>query len=131
MLCVFSNPGGIPSDGTPVDKITSFHLSLVIVYYILAVAGLLFTTACLVFNFTQRNKKLDDLSIFHWYNNRFCLASFTYRVVKLTSPNINYFVIVGAYLLYLHIFFRVLPSTSYAVNSARCIVSKSGMLCCI
>ena len=73
MLCVFSNPGGIPSDGTPVDKITSFHLSLVIVYYILAVAGLLFTTACLVFNFTQRNKKLDDLSIFHWYNNRFVL----------------------------------------------------------
>ena len=128
---VFFNPGGIPSDGTPIDKITSFHLSLVIVYYILAVAGLLFTTACLVFNFTQRNKKLDGLSIFFMYNNHLYLVFFTYRVVKLTSPNINYFVIIGAYLLYSSIFFRVLPSTNLAANSARCIVSKSHTLCCI
>ncbi len=45
------------------------------------------------------------------------------RVVKLTSPNINYFVIIGAYIQYTSIFFRVLPSTDPDVNLATCLVS--------
>lgn len=50
--------GGVPQDGTPVFRIITFHLALVILYDIFAAAGLVFTTICLVFNFTQRNKKL-------------------------------------------------------------------------
>ncbi len=44
-------------DGIPITEITTYHLSLVVVYYVLAAVGLAFTTACLIFNFTQRNKK--------------------------------------------------------------------------
>ncbi|XP_064390848.1 gamma-aminobutyric acid type B receptor subunit 2-like [Halichondria panicea] len=95
-------PGGIPMDGIPITEITTYHLSLVVVYYVLAAVGLAFTTACLIFNFTQRNKK----------------------VVKLTSPNINYFVILGAYIQFTTIYFRLLPSTDLIVNEARCIISS-------
>ncbi|XP_064390840.1 gamma-aminobutyric acid type B receptor subunit 2-like [Halichondria panicea] len=90
--------GGVPPDGTPVPQFVTYHLALVIPYYILAVAGLIFCTVCLVFNFTQRKK----------------------RVVKITSPNINYFIIAGAYFNYIGIFFRVLPSTDYELNAIRC-----------
>ncbi len=45
------------------------------------------------------------------------------RVIKLTSPNMNYFIILGAYILYMSIFIRVLPSIEESVNFARCIVS--------
>lgn len=92
--------GQIPSDGTPIIVITTYQLPLVVLYYTLSLAGLVLTTVCLVFNFTQRNKK----------------------VVKLTSPNINYFIIIAFYLIFLSIFFRVLPGTSLALNTTRCVM---------
>ena len=51
--------GGVPLDGTPFNKVNTFHDALVICYYILAGLGLLYSTVCLVFNFTQRNKRLN------------------------------------------------------------------------
>ncbi len=56
-LYIILYTGGIPSDGLAIPQIFTFHLALVIPYYILATAGLVFCTVCLVFNFTQRNKK--------------------------------------------------------------------------
>ena len=53
----FSILDGIPLDGTPIPQINSFHLALVGIYYSLAVLGIVFSTVCLVFNFTQRKKK--------------------------------------------------------------------------
>ncbi len=47
----------IPLDGIPITEVTTYHLSLVVVYYVLAAVGFAFTTVCLIFNFTQRNKK--------------------------------------------------------------------------
>ena len=49
--------GGIPSDGTPVEVIRSFHLALVIAFDVLAFLGLIYTTVCLVFNFVFRQRK--------------------------------------------------------------------------
>lgn len=49
--------GGIPVDGTGITTVNTFNLALVIVYYILSAVGVAFTTACLIFNFTQRKKK--------------------------------------------------------------------------
>ncbi len=49
--------GGVPRDGSAVTQFVTYHLALVIPYYILATAGLVFCTVCLVFNFTQRNKR--------------------------------------------------------------------------
>ena len=49
--------GGIPLDGTPVARTNTFYLALVITYYSFAALGIVFSTVCLVFNFTQRKKK--------------------------------------------------------------------------
>ena len=49
--------GGVPPDGTPFNKVNTFHDALVSCYYILAGLGILYSTVCLVFNFTQRNKR--------------------------------------------------------------------------
>ena len=61
---VFTSPSpeGIPPDGTPHSETVTFHLSLVIIYDILAVAGIGFAVFCLTINFTYRNKKLETLS---------------------------------------------------------------------
>ena len=48
---------GVPSDGTPIEIVSTFHTALVVIYYFLAVLGLIFTTVCFVFNFVFRNRK--------------------------------------------------------------------------
>ncbi|XP_064390850.1 gamma-aminobutyric acid type B receptor subunit 2-like isoform X2 [Halichondria panicea] len=93
-------PQGIPPDGIPIPQILTYHLALVIPYYILAAVGLVFCTVCLIFNFTQRKKK----------------------IVKITSPNINYIIIVGAYMMYSSIYFRILPSKDFTLNVVRCFI---------
>ncbi len=52
-----ASEGGTPPDGIPISVVTMYNLALVIVYYVLSALGLAFTTVCLIFNFTQRNKK--------------------------------------------------------------------------
>jgi len=51
--------GGIPPDGSPVQVVVSFHLALVVTFYLIAAGVLIFCTVCLIFNFTQRKKKWD------------------------------------------------------------------------
>ncbi len=46
-----------------------------------------------------------------------------HRVVRLTSPVLNYLILAGISIIYVSIFFRVMPSTEYLVNAARCSVS--------
>lgn len=48
---------GVPSDGTPIEVISSYHLALVITFDVLAFLGLIYTTVCLVFNFVFRQRK--------------------------------------------------------------------------
>ena len=48
---------------------------------------------------------------------------YVYRLVKLSSPNLNYFIIIGAVLMYVSIFFYILPVTDKDVVLASCIVS--------
>ncbi len=55
-------------------------------------------------------------------------SSHNYRVVKLTSPNINYFIIAGAYCNYISIYSRVLPSTDYTVTFVTCFVSMCAVV---
>ena len=52
------------------------------------------------------------------------------RVVKLTSPNLNYFINLGALSLYVTSFIRVTPSTSLAVWKYLCQVSDDLWLKC-
>ena len=57
LLHTLYNADGVPSDGTLIEVISSYHLALVITYDILAFLGLIYTTVCLVFNFVFRKRK--------------------------------------------------------------------------
>lgn len=46
-----------------------------------------------------------------------------YRVVRLTSPNLNYFIIAGCYIMYATTFIRLIRSTDFTANYVRCNVS--------
>ena len=48
-----------------------------------------------------------------------------HRIVRLTSPNLNYFIIAGSYIMYISIFIRLMPSGDETVNYVRCNVSIS------
>ena len=45
------------------------------------------------------------------------------RVVRLTSPNLNYFIIAGSYIMYATTFIRLIRSTDFTANYVRCNVS--------
>lgn len=91
-------PNGIPPDGTPINKTVTYHLALVVIYDIIASLGLIFTTVCLVFNFAYRNRK----------------------IIRLTSPNLNYFIILGCYIIFISVFFGTIPSKFRSVIKAQC-----------
>ncbi|XP_011405199.1 PREDICTED: gamma-aminobutyric acid type B receptor subunit 1-like [Amphimedon queenslandica] len=80
-------PDGVPSDGTPIRIISTFHASLVVIFYTISFVGLVFCAICLIFTFYFRNKKL----------------------IKLISPNLNYFIIAGTSMVFLSIFLRTFP----------------------
>ncbi len=48
-----------------------------------------------------------------------------YRVMRLTSPGLNYIFLTGISVFYLSVFFRIMPSTQYTVNAVRCSVSDA------
>jgi gamma-aminobutyric acid type B receptor len=95
-LTVF--PDGIPPDGTPRNVILPFNIGLTVTYYIIATFGIAFTVVCLIYNIKYRKT----------------------RVVKLTSPTLNYFLIIGAFLMFFSIYIRLLPDTSKTAYQYRC-----------
>ena len=59
------------------------------------------------------------------YNYGFHVAlNFLPRIVKLTSPNLNYLVLLGAFLMYTSVYFYVLPSTKEFTSTLYCHVSN-------
>ncbi len=50
---------------------------------------------------------------------------FLCRIVRLTSPNLNYFILGGAVFLYVSIYFRLYPDSSEVYQHARCNVSRA------
>jgi len=48
---------GVPPDGHPLLIISSVHLAVIIVFYIITLLGITFAIACLVFNFVFRDRK--------------------------------------------------------------------------
>ena len=48
-----------------------------------------------------------------------------FRIVRLTSPNLNYFILAGGITLYSSVFFRLFPSDSELYTHVRCNVSQS------
>ena len=50
-------PGGVPLDGSPITVINFPRLSLTIICYIYAAAGIIVAIGCFVFNLVFRNRK--------------------------------------------------------------------------
>ena len=48
---------GIPPDGRPLVVIGTYNIALVIVFYALTLAGVVFAIVCLVFNWIFRKSK--------------------------------------------------------------------------
>ena len=48
--------------------------------------------------------------------------SLTLRIVKLTSPLLNYFTVVGAIMLYLSVITYTLPGFTEVINGIKCYV---------
>ena len=49
-------------------------------------------------------------------------VNFLYRVIKLTSPTINYFIIAGTILMYASVYFYLIPAFTPSVAQAGCLV---------
>jgi hypothetical protein len=47
-----------------------------------------------------------------------------FRLIRITSPNLNYLIGIGAIILYINISLSVAPSTNQKVVSALCNVSS-------
>ena len=54
---------------------------------------------------------------------RFIQSLLNYRIVRLTSPNMNYFIILGAAVCLCAIFVHLIRSTDPEVHRIRCYVS--------
>lgn len=100
-LTVWPEPPGFPIDGLPETKIVTVHTSLVVICVVLATGGLLLDIICLIFNFVFREKKL----------------------IRLTSPNLNYIIGAGAALIYIDIYFYAAPVTGSKAVAAVCTVT--------
>lgn len=57
LYCYVVSLDGVPYDGSARDIVHPIALPLVIIYDVLASAGVLLAVACLVFNIVFRNKK--------------------------------------------------------------------------
>jgi gamma-aminobutyric acid type B receptor len=82
-------PDGIPNDGIPVEEVVTVSRGLTVVYIILAFAGIVFAVACLLFNLVFRQRVL----------------------IRMSSPNLNYVIGLGAIVLYFNVVVLVIPTT--------------------
>ncbi len=51
------------------------------------------------------------------------MTFFAHRIVRLTSPNLNYFILLGALLVYGTIFVYLIRTTNPQIFKIRCYVS--------
>ena len=56
---------------------------------------------------------------------------FFFRIVRLTSPNLNYLIIIGTILLYTTVIFFVFPTTDATYQTIFCHVSYSSVFGCV
>jgi len=108
--------------------IESFFVAvpLTVVYVILATAGLLFTVVCLAFNFIFRKRRWAlPLTIYTSRTTGRRVILFSHRLIRLSSPNLNYIIGAGAIVLYADVILHVIPTMSPDVTTVICNVCKS------
>ena len=118
-ILYFLFPDGIPPDGTPVMVIESLHISFIITSSILTTVCVMLSLSGCVFMFVFRDRK--------WVSIIFCCSRCIqhsivtiYRVVKLTSPNLNYLIVAGTILLSLAMLQYSVPTKNPILITALC-----------
>ncbi|CAI8012114.1 Gamma-aminobutyric acid type B receptor subunit 1 [Geodia barretti] len=91
-------PDGVPNDGVPIEDVVTVSVGLTVVYVVFAAAGLAFAVVCIFFTLIFRNRKL----------------------IRLSSPNLNYLIGLGAIVLYLNIITLVIPTTNTHFAAVLC-----------
>ena len=79
----------------------------------------------MLFNYAYRKTKwvYYQLQSAHT-NHSYCIrAWFTFRIVRLTSPNLNYLIIIGCLFIYISVYWYLIPSTNTDVVLTSCCVS--------
>ncbi|KAL5493728.1 hypothetical protein EMCRGX_G014948 [Ephydatia muelleri] len=91
-------PKGIPLDGTPLNVTSTSNFAMSITYFVLASTGIILVLVCGAFNLIFSNT----------------------TVVRLTSPNLNYFILIGALLLYSGMYSNIVLTTAGSVRTVQC-----------
>ncbi|KAL5470791.1 hypothetical protein EMCRGX_G028810 [Ephydatia muelleri] len=91
-------PDGVPHDGTLIKSTINIEPWVTAVMYILATLGIALAIICFIFMAVFRERKL----------------------IRLTSPNINYITCGGCMVLYTSIFFLAIQSTDETITTAIC-----------
>ena len=116
---------GVPPDGIPIEVVHSHHTGLVVSYYLLATVGIAFTCVCLAFNFLFRKRKWETLLFINLlYDHIIRVHFFACRIVKMTSPNLNYVIVAGALLMFISVYIDLIPTTDSAIVYTQCIVRR-------
>eukprot|EP00731_Ephydatia_muelleri_P020698 Em0013g425a len=79
---------GIPSDGAAINNTVTYSIPMIVVFYTCSAGGEVFALVCLVFIVAFRNK----------------------RVVRLSSPALNYIIVVGSMCMYASLFAHLAPT---------------------
>ena len=132
---------GIPPDGTPIHITHTYKTEVTVVFYILALCGVVFSVVCFAFNFIFRKKKYKtchstSLLVFislvvitiqncaMWFV--LCIVDcFNFRVIRLTTPKLNFLMVSGAVLMYLSVLIGLLPTVNRHVFHIQCTVSNT------
>ena len=69
-----------------------------------------------------KHHSYKQLQHYHVYKNM--LFFFYGRLMKLSSPKLNYLILAGATILYINIFFFIIPTTNPSTVTVLCNVSK-------
>ena len=59
--CAFDFTGGIPPDGSPIHITRTYKPGVTVVFYVLALCGVIFSIVCFAFNLIFREKKYNSL----------------------------------------------------------------------
>ena len=113
---------GIPPDGTPLEIITTLSIYTRVYIALLGVTGIILATTCLIFIIVFRKKMYARTMIIpaRYYN-----PFFWYRVIKLTSPNLNYVLILGVLIQTIPVFLNVyVGTTNLTFLAVRCRVGN-------
>ena len=134
IIVIHETSDGVPIDGVPNLKVVTVSLGVTVVYMMLATTGFGFAIVCLLFTFVFRNKRscsmietcLHSFIVFT-YCSMYCHIPFNawFRLIRLSSPNLNYIIGLGAIILYLNVIVLVIPTKNSDFAAVLCNVSRN------